>query len=65
MVGHESPTTHASSAINYSPTLLNGMNVVGSVRGGSGNLFIYFLQRKYRFSVKAGVFYGASMTIIP
>jgi hypothetical protein len=53
------------SAINYSPTLLNGMNVVGSVCGGSGNLFIYLLQRKFRFSVKAGVFYGASMTIIP
>jgi hypothetical protein len=42
------------SAISYSPTLLNGFNIVGSVCGGSGNLFIFLLQRKFRFSVKAG-----------
>jgi hypothetical protein len=57
--------TDSSSAISYSPTLLNGFNVVGSVCGGSGNLFIYLMQRKFRFSVKAGVFYGACMTIVP
>lgn len=40
------------SVIAYSPALLNGMNIVGSVAGGSGNLFVFLLQRKFRFATK-------------
>jgi len=53
------------SVIKYSPTLLNAMNIVGSVAGGSGNLFVFLLQRKYRFATKKGVCYGAFMTLLP
>jgi hypothetical protein len=55
-----SKLTH--SVIKYSPTLLNAMNIVGSVAGGSGNMFVFLLQRKYRFATKKGVCYGAFMT---
>jgi hypothetical protein len=41
------------------------MNVVGSIAGGSGNLFVFLLQRKFRFSTKKGVLYGAAMTLLP
>ena len=41
------------------------MNIVGSVAGGSGNLFVFLLQRKYRFATKKGVVYGAFMTLLP
>lgn len=54
-----------NSVINYSPTILNAMNIVGSVAGGSGNLFVFLLQRKYRFATKKGVCYGAFMTLLP
>ena len=53
------------SVIKYSPTLLNAMNIVGSVAGGSGNMFVFLLQRKYRFATKKGVCYGAFMTLLP
>lgn len=58
-----SKLTH--SVIKYSPTLLNAMNIVGSVAGGSGNMFVFLLQRKYRFATKKGVCYGAFMTLLP
>ncbi|KAK8850683.1 hypothetical protein IAR55_004603 [Kwoniella newhampshirensis] len=54
-----------NEVVNYSPTLLNAYNIVGSVCGGGGNLFVYLLQKKFRFSTKAGVFYGAVMTLLP
>jgi hypothetical protein len=41
------------------------MSVIGNLSGGLGNLFVFLVQRKYRFSTKAGVFYGACMTLIP
>jgi hypothetical protein len=41
------------------------MNIVGSVAGGSGNMFVFLLQRKYRFATKKGVCYGAFMTLLP
>lgn len=61
----ESVIFNPFSVIQYSPTLLNGMNIVGSVAGGSGNLFVFLLQRKYRFATKKGVVYGAFMTLLP
>jgi hypothetical protein len=54
-----------SSVIEYNPLLLNAFNLVADLSGGSGTVFMLLLQRKYRFSVKKGVFYGACMTIIP
>ena len=51
--------------IDYSPVMLNAMSVVGNLCGGSGNLFVFLLQRKLRFSTKTGVMYGAFMTLIP
>lgn len=53
------------SVIKYNPLLLNAFNLVADLSGGSGTVFMLLLQRKYRFSVKKGVFYGACMTIIP
>lgn len=41
------------------------MNIVGSVAGGSGNLLVFLIQRKYRFATKKGVCYGAFMTLVP
>lgn len=52
-------------AIHYSPLMLNAMSLVSDLGGGSGTVFMYLLQKKFRFSVKAGVFYGALMTLIP
>jgi hypothetical protein len=51
--------------IHYSPLKLNAMSLCADLGGGSGTVFMFLLQRKYRFSVKAGVFYGACMTVIP
>lgn len=45
--------------------MLNAMSLVSDLGGGSGTVFMYLLQKKFRFSVKAGVFYGALMTLIP
>jgi MFS-type transporter involved in bile tolerance (Atg22 family) len=41
------------------------MSLVADLSGGSGTVLVLLLQKKYRFSVKAGVFYGACMTLIP
>ncbi|TQV97545.1 hypothetical protein V2A60_006704 [Cordyceps javanica] len=54
-----------NEVINYSPLKLNAMSLVADLSGGSGTLFVLILQKRFRFSVKAGVFYGALMTLIP
>ncbi|KXL42006.1 MAG: hypothetical protein FE78DRAFT_155351 [Acidomyces sp. 'richmondensis'] len=54
-----------NEVIHYNPLLLNAMSLVADLSGGSGTLFILLMQKKFRFSVKAGVFYGACMTLIP
>lgn len=41
------------------------MSLVADLSGGSGTVFVLVLQKKFRFSVKAGVFYGACMTLVP
>ena len=41
------------------------MSLVADLSGGSDTVFMMVLQKKFRFSVKAGVFYGACMTLIP
>lgn len=41
------------------------MSLVADLSGGSGTVFVLLLQKKFRFSVKAGVFYGACMTLFP
>ncbi|EGX93234.1 autophagy protein (Atg22), putative [Cordyceps militaris CM01] len=51
--------------INYSPLKLNAMSLVADLSGGSGTVFVLLMQKKFRFSVKAGVFYGACMTLVP
>lgn len=45
--------------------MLNAMSLVADLSGGSGTVFMLLLQKKFRFSVKAGVFYGACMTLVP
>jgi MFS-type transporter involved in bile tolerance (Atg22 family) len=54
-----------NEVINYSPLLLNALSLVSDLGGGSGTVFMLWLQKKYRFSVKKGVFYGACMTLPP
>ncbi|KAL1411607.1 hypothetical protein Q8F55_002571 [Vanrija albida] len=54
-----------NETIHYSPLLLNAMGLCADLAGGSGTVFMLWLQKKYRFSVKAGVFYGACMTLPP
>lgn len=51
--------------INYSPLKLNALSLMSDLAGGSGTVWILFLQHKFRFSVKKGVFYGGCMTLIP
>ena len=58
-------TVLISQGHQYSPVILNLMTVVGDFSGGSGNLFMFLLQRKFRFSNKAGVLWGAAMTLLP
>jgi MFS-type transporter involved in bile tolerance (Atg22 family) len=57
--------TFRSRVIHYSPLKLNAMSLVADLAGGSGTVLVLVLQKKFRFSVKAGVFYGACMTLIP
>ena len=54
-----------NEVIHYNPLILNAMNLCSDLAGGSGTLFQYWLQKKYRFSVKAGVTYGAIMAMFP
>ncbi|KAM3498490.1 hypothetical protein MY10362_008194 [Beauveria mimosiformis] len=54
-----------NEVIKYSPLKLNAMSLVADLSGGSGTVFVLLLQNKFRFSVKAGVFYGACMTLFP
>lgn len=41
------------------------MSLVADLSGGSGTVFVLLMQKKFRFSVKTGVFYGACMTLFP
>lgn len=41
------------------------MSLIADLSGGSGTVFVLLMQKKFRFSVKAGVFYGACMTLVP
>jgi len=45
--------------------MLNALSLCADLGGGLGTVFMFFLQKKYRFSVKQGVFYGALMTLPP
>lgn len=54
-----------NEVINYDPLKLNAMSLVADLSGGSGTVFVLVLQHYFRFSVKAGVFYGALMTLVP
>jgi hypothetical protein len=45
--------------------MLNALSLTTDLCGGSGTLFMLYLQKKFRFSVKSAVFYGACMTIVP
>lgn len=51
--------------IHYSPLLLNALSLCSDLGGGSGTVLVLYMQKRFRFSVKAGVFYGACMTLIP
>ena len=51
--------------INYSPLKLSAMLLVADLSGGSGTVFMLWLQKRFRFSVKKGVCYGACMTLVP
>jgi MFS-type transporter involved in bile tolerance (Atg22 family) len=51
--------------IQYSPLKLNAMSLVADLAGGSGTVFVLLLQKKFRFVVITGVFYGACMTLFP
>jgi len=54
-----------NEVIHYSPLLLNALSLCSDLGGGSGTVFMWWLQKKYRFSIKKGVFYGACMTLPP
>ena len=54
-----------SRVIHYSPLLLNALGLVADLCGGSGTFFMLLLQKRFRFSIKAGVLYGGIMTLIP
>jgi len=54
-----------NEVINYSPLQLNAFALVADLCGGSGTAFVLFLQKRWRFSIMKGVFYGACMTLIP
>jgi len=41
------------------------MSLVADLGGGSGTVLMLVLQKKFGFSVKSGVFYGACMTLLP
>ena len=51
--------------IDYSPLKVNALQLVGDLGGGSGTFFTLLLQRKFRFSIKSGAFYGACLTLPP
>ncbi|ORX36209.1 autophagy protein [Kockovaella imperatae] len=51
--------------INYSPTMLNVFSLCSDLGGGSGTVFMWYLQKRYRFSIKKAVLYGACMTLVP
>ena len=51
--------------MSFSPVMLNALSVIGNLLGGGGNLFLFLIQRKFRFSTKPGLFYGACMTLVP
>ncbi|KAL2213234.1 autophagy protein [Sarocladium strictum] len=54
-----------NDTINFDPLMLNALSLTTDLCGGSGTLFMLYLQKKFRFSVKSAVFYGACMTIVP
>ena len=51
--------------INYSPLKLNALQLVGDLGGGSGTFVTLLLQKRFRFSIKQGVFYGGLFTLWP
>ncbi|KAH8800268.1 putative autophagy protein [Xylogone sp. PMI_703] len=54
-----------NETVKYDPLLLNAMALCADLGGGLGTAFMLLLQKKFRISVKAGVFYGACMTLLP
>ncbi|ORX37517.1 putative autophagy protein [Kockovaella imperatae] len=54
-----------NEVMSFSPVMLNALSVIGNLLGGGGNLFMYLLQKRFRFATKPGLFYGACMTLVP
>ncbi|KAL5896250.1 hypothetical protein ACKVWC_001457 [Pyricularia oryzae] len=54
-----------NDVIHYSPLMLNAFSLTADLCGGTGHLLLLILQKRFRFSVKQGVMFGAVMTLIP
>lgn len=54
-----------NEVIHYSPLKLNAMSLLADLAGGSGTVVMFLLQKRFRFSVKAAVRFGACMTVPP
>ena len=54
-----------NEVVHYSPLKVNALQLVGDLGGGSGTFFTLLLQKKFRFSIRNGAFYGACFTLLP
>ena len=54
-----------NEVIDYSPLKLNALSLVADLAGGSGTIMMWFLQKRYRFSVQTALRFGACMTVPP
>lgn len=54
-----------NEVVSFSPVMVNAFAVIGNLCGGGGNLACYLAQRKWRFSMKKAIFFGAAMPLIP
>ena len=54
-----------NEVLNYSPLKLNALSLVSDLAGGSGTVFMFIIQKRYRFSVQTALRFGACMTVPP
>ena len=54
-----------SRLIDYSPGTLNAFALTTHLAAGLGYAACLFAQKKYRFSIKQGAFFGSIMAIMP
>lgn len=57
--------TLQANVINFDPVQNSAFGLLADVAGGLGTVFILYMHKRFRFSIKTLTRYGAIMTLVP